>query len=456
MTQEASHISPTLLKESLLTEASKFNQIFVWPFLPIFLIASALEYFMVPEHWDLLFFTRLGVIGIGGLCIALYFKKVINSYWMMGGMLTVMGLHCSFFFLVCKPEFLLQLNLAYFVYFASMGAFALFNLPHRLLSIGGTLVSGLAFIALNESISFEQWIFNGGVIILLGAPISYLLARSRMDFLRRDTLANLQNDLSQKLLNQKNQSLEKAKAELEEYNLKLESEVAKRTKSLLRSNQERDAMVYRLSHDFKSPMVNIRSLVLLAQEEPDPQKQSVLFEMIEKSIRKFEGLVGSMDQFVIYALEETALETLSLPNMINTIWVNLQDQFPSKMELEMAPGLPESILSSSSKLEMVFRTLLKNAIQYRLPEGQPRVTISSQQMDGFSHILIQDNGKGIPDSLLEKVTDLFFRGDTSSEGLGVGLYLAKGCMEQLGGRLTIQSVSKGTSIELVIPNNHEA
>jgi two-component system sensor histidine kinase KdpD len=106
-------------------------------------------------------------------------------------------------------------------------------------------------------------------------------------------------------------------------------------------------------------------------------------------------------------------------------------------------------------LEQVLFNLLDNARKYggaSLP-----VTIYARAEDGAASIAVTDQGKGIPETELEKIFDKFYRrtkGDGRPAGTGLGLSIARGLMTAMGGSIKATSPAirkRGTRITLRLP-----
>ena len=107
---------------------------------------------------------------------------------------------------------------------------------------------------------------------------------------------------------------------------------------------------------------------------------------------------------------------------------------------------------------MVHDTLIENAAKYSPPATLIRIT--ANQKDENLIVTIEDEGKGIPVELRERVFDKFFRamrdGDTSSDnppGTGMGLTIARGIVEAHQGRIWVEDAedTKGTKVVLALP-----
>jgi hypothetical protein len=106
------------------------------------------------------------------------------------------------------------------------------------------------------------------------------------------------------------------------------------------------------------------------------------------------------------------------------------------------------------RLLVILNNLLSNSIKYRDPEKEQNVvhfyiTIEKNLLT----IKVQDNGIGIPATLLPKIFNMFYRATERSEGAGLGLYIVRETVQKLGGKIDVHSESGvGTTFEIEIPN----
>ena len=102
------------------------------------------------------------------------------------------------------------------------------------------------------------------------------------------------------------------------------------------------------------------------------------------------------------------------------------------------------------QLNQVFLNLLTNALDAIEPEG--KINISTRSEDGQVIISIKDNGKGIPEELINKVFDPFFTTKKIGKGTGLGLSISHGIIENHGGTISVKSsFEKGTVFEIRLP-----
>ncbi len=110
---------------------------------------------------------------------------------------------------------------------------------------------------------------------------------------------------------------------------------------------------------------------------------------------------------------------------------------------------------NKSYLESIFLNLLTNAIKYRDPNRQLRVTIATKVVDDNLIITFKDNGIGIDlEKNMDKIFGLYQRFHNYPDSKGLGLYLVKSQVESMGGTISVAStVGKGTTFTIVFKYN---
>lgn len=107
----------------------------------------------------------------------------------------------------------------------------------------------------------------------------------------------------------------------------------------------------------------------------------------------------------------------------------------------LAKNIPK-ISSDPNRLKMVMENLVNNAIKYTTNRGKIEIKLSKKS--GILTFSVKDNGVGIPEEQHDRVFDKFFRSDNivkyQTEGTGLGLYISKNIIGQLGGEIWFQSV----------------
>lgn len=110
--------------------------------------------------------------------------------------------------------------------------------------------------------------------------------------------------------------------------------------------------------------------------------------------------------------------------------------------------------SDPQLLSIVVNNLVSNSIKFHNPaQISPEIAISVDSDDERVLISVSDNGKGIPDSMQPEVFNLLTRENSEDFGSGLGLFMVKEIMDNLKGKIKLQSrVNEGTEFLLEIPN----
>lgn len=108
------------------------------------------------------------------------------------------------------------------------------------------------------------------------------------------------------------------------------------------------------------------------------------------------------------------------------------------------------VIGSLGAVSTALRNLLRNALDASAPDGKVRLSVSQQGSElAFD---VEDEGPGMPASVLARATEPFFTTKPRGQGMGLGLFLAQSVAEQLGGRLELASATgRGTRARLVLP-----
>ena len=128
--------------------------------------------------------------------------------------------------------------------------------------------------------------------------------------------------------------------------------------------------------------------------------------------------------------------------------------------VEIAEQLGD-VVADTAKLRLVFTNLLTNAIKYSDPNKASRVVrvmTHPDSSDSHCHLVIEDNGLGISPDLQNEVFNIRVRAHENTaeaadvSGHGIGLYLVKETMDELGGTISLSSSEREwTKVELTFP-----
>jgi len=194
----------------------------------------------------------------------------------------------------------------------------------------------------------------------------------------------------------------------------------------------RALLVAAISHDLRTPLTRIRMRLEASEDDPLTARSIAdiheMDDLIESALEVFRGA----------GTHEEPSETTDVHAMVQAIVDDLADLGqPVSVRGEPAPARVQS-----AALRRVVSNLVNNALRYG-KSAQVRV----QPQGDAIHIVIEDEGPGIPEAQLEAVMKPFYRLDTSRNrltgGSGLGLYIARDLIGRQGGTLSLANRPEG-------------
>jgi len=252
-----------------------------------------------------------------------------------------------------------------------------------------------------------------------------------------------------------------------------EDELQRIAAELVDKNEELEAIVYTVSHDLRSPLVNvqgfsrqlnracdaIRSAAVSAGDNgtvPVAALQAPLNHAIPQALRfinagviKMESLLAGLLRYSRLGRVALSIRPLNVNGLLSEIVAAMKFQLDEAgAEIRIAP-LP-SCLGDPVQTNQVFANLLDNALKYREPSRPLRITITGTIQDDQAVYAVTDNGIGIAPGHQAKVFDIFHRlNPDSSIGEGLGLTIAQRVLERQKGKIYVESRAGAGSTFLV-------
>ncbi len=217
--------------------------------------------------------------------------------------------------------------------------------------------------------------------------------------------------------------------------------------------QERQAMFGRVAaglvHDLLHPIQNVgNNTSFLLRDDLDAEARQECGRIISREMTTIKRFLDDLHNIVKpRPIEPHPMDVNSAVAEIMESMRIEGERHGIAVEARSAEG--EAVIHGDRfALGRVFRNLITNAIQATAPGG--RVTIATARAGGQVEIRITDTGSGIEPERLRTIFDEFVT--TKRRGLGLGLAVTKGIVEQLGGTITVESeVGRGTSFTLRFP-----
>ncbi|HNP18342.1 MAG TPA: PAS domain-containing sensor histidine kinase [Fulvivirga sp.] len=266
------------------------------------------------------------------------------------------------------------------------------------------------------------------------------------------------NKLNKELL-QRNQTLALQEMELEASNEELVSNsesLVKTLEELSDRNFELDQLVYRTSHDLRSPLRSVLGLVNLFKLEAEGQPHEYI-EKIESSILKMDDFIKSMLDYSRTSRMGVKNKVINIKELIDEIISGLEflEGFKNMKITTSISGSKNTLAVDPLRLRIVIGNILSNAIKYRnVKLKQNLLEIDVKILKDQASLTFKDNGIGISKKYLKKVFDMFYRATEQSDGSGLGMYIVKQSIDKMNGTINIDSqLGKGTEIKIELPIN---
>lgn len=219
---------------------------------------------------------------------------------------------------------------------------------------------------------------------------------------------------------------------------------AERARELAEGNRIRTALLAAVSHDLRTPLAAIKASVSsLRSDDVDwsQEDEAELLGSIEEGADKLDNLVGNL-------LDMSRLQTGTVTPLIRDI--SLEEVVPKALagvpegsvRLAVAEALP-LVAVDPGLLERTVANLVENAVKYS-PDDK-KVLVKASALADRVEVRFTDRGPGVPDSDKDRIFEPFQRyGDApSGSGVGLGLAVARGFAEAMGGSLEAEDTPGG-------------
>jgi two-component system sensor histidine kinase KdpD len=223
---------------------------------------------------------------------------------------------------------------------------------------------------------------------------------------------------------------------------------------LAEGNRIRTALLAAVSHDLRTPLASIKASVSSLRQadvEWSAEDEASLLATIEQNADRLDDLIGNL-------LDLSRLHTGTLQPLLRPVAVEevapaalLGLDRGSRLELHVPESLP-LVRADPGLLERVLANLFSNALRHS-PAARP-AELHARPLDGVGAVAIDvvDHGPGVADEDKERIFEPFVRIDRQTSGVGLGLAVAKGFAEGMGGSIAAcDTAGGGLTIRITLP-----
>ena len=237
---------------------------------------------------------------------------------------------------------------------------------------------------------------------------------------------------------------------------RLEEKLRRQTEELERSNEELEQFAYAASHDLQEPLRMVSSYLQLLERRYKEDLNETAQEFIEYAVdgaERMKALINGLLQYSRVGRKEDEFEEVNLDEVISDVLDDMDREIDRLDGTVTREPLPTTY-GSEDQLRRVFQNLIENALTYR-GDAPPRVHVSGEtEPDGAAHVIVRDEGLGIPPEGQDKIFQIFTQLDphgAGQEGSGMGLALSRKIAERHDGVLWVESEpGEGSAFHLTL------
>jgi two-component system sensor histidine kinase KdpD len=227
---------------------------------------------------------------------------------------------------------------------------------------------------------------------------------------------------------------------------------AAQAEALAEGNRMRTALLAAVSHDLRTPLASIKASVSSLRQtdvEWSEADQADLLATIEQNADRLDALIGNL--LDMSRLHTGSLQPFLRPTAIDEVapaaLLGLDDCL--RLEMAVPDGFP-LVLADPGLLERVLANLFSNALRHS-PAARPP-ELHAELADDVVLLEVVDHGQGVPDEQKERIFEPFTRIGDRYPGVGLGLAVAKGFAEAMGGRIMAKDTpGGGLTVRIALP-----
>jgi PAS domain S-box-containing protein len=209
----------------------------------------------------------------------------------------------------------------------------------------------------------------------------------------------------------------------------------------------REAFLGVLSHELRTPVTTIYGFAKVLQR---PSTHEDPGEMLRDIEAEADRLYRIVEDLLALSRVEAGIsidgEPVLVQHLVAPVVVSESERFGQvTFETELPPNLP-AVFGERTYVEQVLRNLISNAGKYGTPGTA--VTIEAEETEDEVVVRVLDRGVGVPPEEADRLFELFYRSPQSARtasGAGIGLYVSRGLIRAMGGRIWVRPRPGGGS-----------
>ena len=229
---------------------------------------------------------------------------------------------------------------------------------------------------------------------------------------------------------------------------------SQKIEELTLENKELNQMVYKTTHDLRSPLASLKGLTEIIKAEDANMANNPYFNLFDGQIDKLDKTIQTIIDFRKEKVYDLKMENVDVSQLVEEKITSMKFA-NQEIQIQYESQLPKNfaIRTDKYRLELILGNLLSNSIKYFDPKKSKKFVKIVTLVDHKKLIIgIEDNGLGIDKDKQKKVFDLFYTATDQSKGTGLGLNMVKESIEKLGAKIELKSsLGIGSTFTVTIP-----
>lgn len=201
----------------------------------------------------------------------------------------------------------------------------------------------------------------------------------------------------------------------------------------------KSAFLANMSHEIRTPLNAIVGFSTLLVDTDDPEEKKQFVEIIQKNNELLLQLISDVLDLakIESGIIELKLVEVDLRELCKELVVSMRIKVPAEVALCVAPDLPSYIMRCDKvRLTQIISNFINNAIKHT---SKGTIVLGYEVRQDEIEFSVTDTGDGMSPEVQQHVFDRFYKGNSFKQGTGLGLSICKSIIEQVGGKIGVES-----------------
>ena len=217
----------------------------------------------------------------------------------------------------------------------------------------------------------------------------------------------------------------------------------------------KSAFLANMNHEIRTPLNAIVGFSQVLVDEEDKETRQEFADIIQNNNELLQRLIG--DVLDLSKIESNTISFIyreqDIPSLMKEIYNVILLRMPDGVELVLDDCEELKMETDRNRLTQILTNLLTNAIKHT---RKGFIRFGYRKVDSSVEFFVQDSGEGIPEDKIKMIFSRFVQLDDWSKGVGLGLAICRGLVEQMKGKIWVTSrLGEGSVFNVALPLIHD-